>query len=552
MTALRFATPRGDKGCNRCAIDAWRGAQAIAEQSEQQVARDGEPVLRRRAHVVDRRDVVSDERAGLAHDLARQALALHERLGASQPPHRGRHAPERKAQLLDACRRAAAREARRDGLRDRLGRARADLAEHLRASAAAPAAGSAPTRSSSPGREAGALGPREERRANGISRRPPAETTADRRPRRPRAAGTCRRRGRRSRCCRRACRGSGSARRRPWRRPRRAAASGVARAGARSSSVCVASAPTTQRVLASPGSGPTRASGDRSRKVRPASAPAFHATMRSVPPAIGSASRCCGEEPQRLGAASAAAAASPPRRRPSRLRLRLRARPSAPRSRCAGSRCSGTGCPRARGGSRSRRGARRSRGRPRPSSACPGVQIPHCAAPSVEERLPGAGRGAPGRPSDSTVATRRPAACADGTRQLTTACAVEQHRAGAALAFAAAFLGAGQREVLAQHVEQALHARARERAALAVDGEARPSRRGVLARAPRAIRSGVIGSASTKRPMRVPTAAATAGAGMSIGSSPTPFAPKGPSEYGAGTKPRPSAACRAPSGSCSR
>ena len=49
---------------------------------------------------------------------------------------------------------------------------------------------------------------------------------------------------------------------------------------------------------------------------------------------------------------------------------------------------------------------------------------------------------------------------------------VDQHRAGAALALAAALLGAGQTEVLAQRVEQAAHARGVERDVLAVDREA--------------------------------------------------------------------------------
>ncbi len=107
--------------------------------------------------------------------------------------------------------------------------------------------------------------------------------------------------------------------------------------------------------------------------------------------------------------------------------------------------------------------------------------------------------------------------------------AVEQHGAGPALALAAAFLGPGQGEVLAKHVEQAPHPGAGVRARLAVDGEADPHAAASFPRA-LAIRSGVIGSASTKRAVACRTAAATAGAGKSIGSSPTPLAPNGPSE----------------------
>src|SRR4051812_38171534 len=49
--------------------------------------------------------------------------------------------------------------------------------------------------------------------------------------------------------------------------------------------------------------------------------------------------------------------------------------------------------------------------------------------------------------------------------------AVHHHRAGAALAFPAAFLGSGEAQALAQHVEQALHGMAFGRGGLAVDGE---------------------------------------------------------------------------------
>ena len=50
--------------------------------------------------------------------------------------------------------------------------------------------------------------------------------------------------------------------------------------------------------------------------------------------------------------------------------------------------------------------------------------------------------------------------------------AVHQHRAGAALPFPAALLRAGQREILAEHVEQAAHARDVDLGGRAVDREA--------------------------------------------------------------------------------
>ena len=49
--------------------------------------------------------------------------------------------------------------------------------------------------------------------------------------------------------------------------------------------------------------------------------------------------------------------------------------------------------------------------------------------------------------------------------------AIHADRAGAALAFAAAFLGSGQVQIFAQHVEQALHRRHLHGARFAIDGE---------------------------------------------------------------------------------
>src|SRR5215470_8761957 len=113
--------------------------------------------------------------------------------------------------------------------------------------------------------------------------------------------------------------------------------------------------------------------------------------------------------------------------------------------------------------------------------------------------------------------------------------AVEDHGARAALALAAALLGAGQPEILAQHVEQPLPRRHIDRARLAVDLERHlhgASQRGRLA----AIASGEIGSASNAQPSASSTALATAAAGPSIGISPTPLAPLGPNGYGTSTR----------------
>src|SRR6185295_5728616 len=104
--------------------------------------------------------------------------------------------------------------------------------------------------------------------------------------------------------------------------------------------------------------------------------------------------------------------------------------------------------------------------------------------------------------------------------------AFHHHRAGAALAFAASFLRAGQAEALAHHVEQALHRMAVHLDRLAVEGEG--GLHGVVSSSPRNNRSGVAGISSTGMPVAFSIACTAAGAPPSIGSSPTPLAPKGP------------------------
>ena len=112
-------------------------------------------------------------------------------------------------------------------------------------------------------------------------------------------------------------------------------------------------------------------------------------------------------------------------------------------------------------------------------------------------------------------------ALADRDQARVDGLAVEHDGARAALALAAALLGAGQPQVLAQHVEQALHGRRADVAWLSVDGQPHAAM----------TRSGVAGISRTSSP-RCRMALITAGAGPSMGSSPSPLAPNGPSAYG--------------------
>ena len=141
------------------------------------------------------------------------------------------------------------------------------------------------------------------------------------------------------------------------------------------------------------------------------------------------------------------------------------------------SRCSGTGCRRSPRGSPPRPRSRRPRDRRGRPSACPGVQMPHWAPP-VTRNAAWSGSSATASPaslagaaSPSTVRIVAPSTWQIGTRQASTGAPSSEHRAGAALALAAALLGAGQGEVLAQDVEQAAHARDVDLGGGAVDGE---------------------------------------------------------------------------------
>jgi hypothetical protein len=94
---------------------------------------------------------------------------------------------------------------------------------------------------------------------------------------------------------------------------------------------------------------------------------------------------------------------------------------------------------------------------------------------------------------------------------------VEQDRARPALALPAAFLGAGQMTFLTQHVEQPPQRMRQHVGPFSVQREAHAAM----------TFSGVAGISRTSTPAcRI--ALTTAGAGPSIGISPTPFAPNGP------------------------
>ena len=193
------------------------------------------------------------------------------------------------------------------------------------------------------------------------------------------------------------------------------------------------------------------------------------ATSTSVPPAIG---RWLGLGQQRVGLGEARRA----RRPAARSRASSRGREPAPAG-GQGDRLDDLGVARAAAqvardrlaDGRVGRGRRRTPGTPRAAISMPGVQIPHWAPPvsrkavwsrSRSSRRPAARRPA-GEARPSTVRTVVAVDLADGHEARVDDRAVEEDRAGAALALAAALLRAGQAEVLAQDVEQAAHARAR-------------------------------------------------------------------------------------------
>ena len=98
---------------------------------------------------------------------------------------------------------------------------------------------------------------------------------------------------------------------------------------------------------------------------------------------------------------------------------------------------------------------------------------------------------------------------------------IDQHRACAAFPFTASFLRSRQPNILAQHVQQPLERMHVDIDALAINRQMHAA----------ITVSGVAGRVVTSIP-RWRIALTSAGAGPSIGSSPTPFAPNGPCAYG--------------------
>ena len=147
------------------------------------------------------------------------------------------------------------------------------------------------------------------------------------------------------------------------------------------------------------------------------------------------------------------------------------ARPPRRRGRCWRSRCTGTG---------SRPAPRRwpAVWQPRrigiAATIMPGVQMPHWARPvALEAALQGPpGAAAAGAFDGGDV---RALGVRDRHQARVDRRAVDQDGAGAALALAAAFLGAGEPALLAQHVEQPGHRRHPDAAADAVQREASAS-----------------------------------------------------------------------------
>ena len=135
---------------------------------------------------------------------------------------------------------------------------------------------------------------------------------------------------------------------------------------------------------------------------------------------------------------------------------RVMTRPAGRRRGSSRSPCSGRGCRRAPRGSRGRTGSGLRASRSCVATIRPGVQNPHWTAPACRNASwIGCSSSSDGaRPS--TVTISRPSAWPASDEARADELAVEVDRAAAALALLAGVLGAGQREPLAQHVQQAL------------------------------------------------------------------------------------------------
>ena len=150
-------------------------------------------------------------------------------------------------------------------------------------------------------------------------------------------------------------------------------------------------------------------------------------------------------------------------------RRQRRQRP-APRGRCCGSRCTGTGCLRGPRAPRCSVGCGFSASRPTVAITMPGVQKPHCRPCSAGTRpAPDAAR--PSARGPSAVVTSWPAACTASTVQDLTDLPFEQHGARAARGRVAADVGRPQAEHLAQVVHEQQPRLDLVGSLLAVDGE---------------------------------------------------------------------------------
>ena len=203
----------------------------------------------------------------------------------------------------------------------------------------------------------------------------------------------------------------------------------------------------------------TNRPGDRS--------PASSTTIRSVPPANGRACGCAASSASACGSVSGLDSWKCSRSGiMSSSAGRTGARPRGPPRRSACSRCSGTDCPRVRPGCRRRSDRGCASSRSHGGQDHPGRADAALGAAVLEKRLPGSRAGSPSCRDPFDGGDRR----AGGMRQRRQAAvhqaAVEQHAAGAALPFAAAFLGAGQPA-----------GRAARRAAAPSDGRAAPCAR---------------------------------------------------------------------------
>ena len=124
------------------------------------------------------------------------------------------------------------------------------------------------------------------------------------------------------------------------------------------------------------------------------------------------------------------------------------------RRRSCGSRCSGTARRRARPAPRPRSGAGLRASRSVAAISMPGVQMPHCAAPWRRKARCNGARSSPSRqPLDGHDGAA--GHLADRHQAGADLPSVEQHGAGAAIAGVAADLGAGEAEIVAQHVGEA-------------------------------------------------------------------------------------------------